>query len=66
MRDEGLVERCLYLLFDLLSDDRFVALNVGQHFDVLLDDRQLALDLATYVAHPASILMKVSLQSDHA
>ena len=65
MGDEGLVQRSLHLLLDLLDHDGLVVLQLRHLLKLLLHRLQVLLHLALVVAHASSVLIQVGRHSDH-
>ena len=63
--DEGLVQRRLHLLLDLLDDDGLVVLQLRYALKLLLHRLQVLLHLTLEVAHASSILIQVGRHGDH-
>lgn len=65
MGDEGLVQRSLHLLLDLLDHNGLIVLQLRYALKLLLHRLQVLLHLTLIVAHARSVLIQVGRHSDH-
>lgn len=65
MGDEGLVQRSLHLLLDLLDHNGLIVLQLRYALKLLLHRLQVLLHLTLIVAHASSVLIQVGRHSDH-